>query len=81
MGRPTFLQIPCGQTLGHGEVCQDGHLCDQCGYIDSLEAENARLREALHMACPLIKVLAKDDGDCTKEDCRYEMFDICKDNK
>lgn len=35
--RPSFLKIPCGQVLGHGEYCVKGHMCDQCTYINQLE--------------------------------------------
>lgn len=35
--RPVFLCIPCGQVLGHGECCVEGHMCDQCEYILKLE--------------------------------------------
>lgn len=36
MTRPN---IPCGKTLGHGESCVSGHMCDHCNYILSLEQE------------------------------------------
>jgi hypothetical protein len=35
-----MTRIPCGRTLGHGERCCEGHLCDQC-------EERTKLRKKL----------------------------------
>lgn len=43
-------KIPCGRTLGHGESCCEGHLCDGCQRIAELEAENQALKEAIEWA-------------------------------
>lgn len=37
------MRIPCGRTLGHGEACCDGNLCDQCRTINGLVAACERL--------------------------------------
>ncbi|KKK92810.1 hypothetical protein LCGC14_2699210 [marine sediment metagenome] len=53
--RPTktnaaMSNIPCGRTLGHGENCCDGHLCDSCREIESLRAEPRTAFMAGHAA-------------------------------
>lgn len=49
-GRPTGLEIPCGQTMGHGETCdQEGHMCDQCLYIIELEERISYLEHEFAM--------------------------------
>ena len=35
---------PCGKTLGHGESCVVGYLCDTCRRIEELESR-------IHEAC------------------------------
>ena len=35
-----MTQIPCGKTMGHGERCAEGRVCDHC-------VEILRLREAV----------------------------------
>lgn len=37
IAKPYFIDIPCGKTLGHGESCCEGRLCEQCEYIKLLE--------------------------------------------
>ena len=29
--------MSCGKTIGHGETCQEGWLCDACERIEKLE--------------------------------------------
>lgn len=43
MSRPSFLNIPCGGVLGHGEFCSDGDLCSSCQYILDLEISSQNL--------------------------------------
>jgi hypothetical protein len=45
MRRP---QIPCGKTMGHGERCCEGYLCDQCEYILKLEKNQKPIQEDSH---------------------------------
>lgn len=52
--RPTGLEIPCGQTLGHGERCQDGYMCDQCAYIIELEERISYLEHEFALAADRI---------------------------
>ena len=59
MPRPTFLHIPCGKTLGHGERCVVGNLCSQCEYIEELEVKN---KKATELATDFMN--ANDEGDC-----------------
>jgi hypothetical protein len=33
------IPIPCGQTLGHGDMCSEDRLCDQCREIRKLRSE------------------------------------------
>lgn len=39
------MLAPCGNvaTLGHGEACREGHLCDPCAEVQRLRAEVSRL--------------------------------------
>ena len=48
------LRKPCGETIGHGERCEDEWLCTNCGQkkkaadrIEAQAAEIERLRAAL----------------------------------
>ena len=45
--RPSFLKVPCGQVLGHGEYCIKGHMCDQCTYIRQLEIYIDSIRDEI----------------------------------
>lgn len=40
-------KVPCGRVLGHGEYCTEGYLCGGCRAVESLVAENNRMRAAL----------------------------------
>ncbi len=35
--------IPCGKTLGYGETCCEGHLCDSCSELTTLRELNSDL--------------------------------------
>jgi len=50
----------------------------ECPDCEAKDKKIAELRRALQMACPLIKSFVVDDGDCTEEDCRYEIYKTCK---
>jgi hypothetical protein len=41
-------KIPCGRTLGHGESCVSGHLCDQCTYISMLKRRCEAAERVIH---------------------------------
>jgi len=45
----------CGETIGHGEVCSKGWLCEPCR--NKYEAANKieQLRDALRWALPYVK--------------------------
>lgn len=45
--RPSFVKVPCGQVLGHGEYCIKGHMCDQCTYIRQLEIYIDSIRDEI----------------------------------
>ena len=33
------MKIPCGRTLGHGESCVEGYLCDVCENVRYMEKQ------------------------------------------
>lgn len=37
-------KVPCGRTMGHGEACSAGYLCDACITIDKLMTQ-VRVRD------------------------------------
>jgi hypothetical protein len=39
---------PCGKTLGHGEACCEGWMCDACTYITGMEEVLSDVRALLH---------------------------------
>lgn len=39
-------RIPCRKTLGHGESCCDGYLCDSCREILNLRRRISNLERA-----------------------------------
>ncbi len=48
-GVDLFPRIPCGQTLGHGESCCEGHLCDSCQEIVALRTVHRDLDQLLNI--------------------------------
>ena len=32
-------RVPCGRTLGHGEYCTIGHLCDNCEELERMRRD------------------------------------------
>lgn len=43
-------RIPCGKTLGHGESCMEGNMCDQCKRITDMQdivADLIQIRDGL----------------------------------
>lgn len=44
-------EIPCGKILGHGENCQEGHLCGACTKILRLQGQLEKKTECKHFIC------------------------------
>ena len=55
--------VPCGQTLGHGDCCSDGHLCDQCTEIVELRTKTKQSESHAAMAAEIVKLKAQIKED------------------
>lgn len=49
--------MSCGRTVGHGETCVEGYLCETCAEKEKIQLENARLAIQVLKAQELMQAL------------------------
>lgn len=72
-------RIPCGKTLGHGESCMEGNMCDQCERItDLIKIRDGLLKwkKVIDEQLVIHNLGTADSYEGKESQALYDLFDL-----